>query len=165
MKAGNDDEALVKAEGEHAGTAKALMGRIAIANARLAYQKFKSVFEGQRFGVLKASGAQVQRPLWASTSTKNPAYRDVRYIETLIGPDTVNTVPPSTLEAFKDHGIAEATLETGLEEAAEDFARLEMLGIDFAEVTAELEAEGVKAFADSYVSLLDTVEKRRREAL
>ena len=154
-------EDLLRTESEFAGAAESLMGRIAIANARLAYLQFKSVFEGARFVRLKAAGARVQRPLWASTSTKNPVYRDVLYVETLIGPDTVNTVPPATLLAFKDHGRVELTLETGIEEAEEAFARLDAIGIDFANVTDELEAEGVKAFADAYTSLLDTVEKRR----
>jgi transaldolase len=158
-------ENLLREEGEQAGIVQALRGRIAIANARLAYQKFRAVFEGPRFTPLKAAGARVQRPLWASTSTKNPAYPDVLYVEALIGPDTVNTVPPATLQAFKDHGRAEATIEKDLEEAEEAFSGLEQIEIDFEEVTGELEDEGVKAFAESYTSLLETVEKRRVESL
>ena len=102
-----------------------LMGKAAIANAKLAYESFKRIFGGERFAALKAKGAKVQRPLWASTSTKNPAYRDVMYVETLIGADTVNTVPPQTLEAFRDHGMVAPTLEAGLDEGAAHLRRVE----------------------------------------
>ena len=154
-------EEIVRSEDDGAQAARALMGQLAIANARLAYQAFKDVFSGERYQKLREHGAQLQRPLWASTSTKNPAYSDVLYVETLIGPDTVNTVPPATLEAFKDHGQAALTIENQLEQARTAFERFEALGLDFEKATAELEAEGVEAFARSYADLLETVEERR----
>ena len=140
--------------------AEALGGKMAIANARLAYQAFKSVFGSDRFGELKAAGARIQRPLWASTSTKNPAYSDVLYVDELIGPDTVNTVPPKTLEAFRDHGTAALTLETGVEQAERDFRDFAALGLSFEDATQELEDEGVRAFADAFDALLDTIRER-----
>ena len=138
-----------------------LLGRAAIANAKLAYQRFKAQYGSERFAKLKAKGAQVQRVLWASTSTKNPNYRDVRYVEELIGPDTVNTMPETTMMAFKDHGRIDATLEQGLEEAERLFQQLADVGIDLARVTQDLEEAGVKAFADSFQALLDGVEAKR----
>ncbi|MCB0205810.1 MAG: transaldolase [Anaerolineae bacterium] len=141
--------------------ASALLGKTAIANARLAYQAFKTVFGSDRFEALKAQGARVQRPLWASTSTKNPAYPDLLYVDTLIGPHTVNTMPPATLDAFRDHGRAELTIESNLAGARHVFSELEALGISMAEVTQELEDEGVKAFADSFASLLSTITSRQ----
>jgi len=141
--------------------AQALAGKAAIANARLAYARFSETFSSERFTRLKAQGARVQRPLWASTSTKNPAYRDVLYVEELIGPDTVNTVPPQTLAAFLDHGRVRESITENLDEARALFARLEELGIFMPQVTAQLEEEGVKAFADAFSLLLEVVEKRR----
>jgi transaldolase len=145
-----------------AGNPKAakLLGKAAIANARLAYADYKKVFTSERFLLLKAKGARVQRPLWASTSTKNPAYRDVIYIEELIGPDTVNTVPPQTLVAFLDHGTVRPSLEEDLDGARKSLAKLEKLGISMAEVTYELEVDGVKAFADAFTVLLKAIEDR-----
>lgn len=141
----------------------ALRGKAAIANARMSYELFKSDFSGERFKKLKQNGAQVQRPLWASTSAKNPSYRDVIYIEELIGDDTVNTVPPATLTAFADHGESHITLGKGLEEGKLAIEKLEKLGISMKKVTQELEDEGVKAFADAFTALLKSVEERRHE--
>ncbi|MEX0730415.1 MAG: transaldolase [Aquisalimonadaceae bacterium] len=137
-----------------------LRGKVAIANAQLAYQHFLEVFGGSRFSELRALGAQEQRLLWASTGTKNPAYSDVLYVESLIGPRTVNTMPPATFEAFRDHGRAEAQLITGLNGAGALLARLPESGIDLAAVTDQLEAEGVKAFVDAYRNLLTGLEGR-----
>ncbi|MCB0167298.1 MAG: transaldolase [Anaerolineae bacterium] len=141
--------------------ASALLGQAAIANARLAYQAFKAVFGNDRFTRLKEHGAWVQRPLWASTGTKNPAYPDTLYVDELIGPQTVNTMPPATLDAFRDHGCAELTIESDLDGADHVFAELEALGISMAEVTQALEEEGVKAFADSFESLMNTIASRQ----
>ncbi len=141
-----------------------LLGKAAIANARLAYEDFKQVFSSKRFQQLKAKGARLQRPLWASTSTKNPAYRDVMYVEELIGPDTVNTIPPQTLTAFLEHGKVRASLEENLEGARSVFTGLESLGISMKEVTDQLEVEGVKSFSDSFAVLLEAIQKRLHEA-
>ena len=112
----------------------ALRGKIAIANAKMQYQRFKEIFASERFAKLQALGAQKQRPLWASTGTKNPKYSDVLYVDSLIGPDTVDTVPPATYDAFRDHGTAALTLESGLEEAKADLAKLSEIGIDLAAI-------------------------------
>ena len=143
--------------------AEGLLGKAAIANARMAYADYKEVFSLPRFKALKAKGVRVQRPLWASTGTKNPAYRDVVYVEELIGPDTVNTVPPQTLAAFLDHGqVRPGSLEESLAEAEQVLADLEALGISMNTVTGELEQEGVKSFADAFTALLAAVETRRK---
>jgi transaldolase / glucose-6-phosphate isomerase len=142
-----------------------LRGKAAIANAKLAYDQYEQVFSTHRWENLKIKGARVQRPLWASTSTKNPSYPDTLYVDNLIGPDTVNTVPPSTLEAFRDHGVAEVTITRGLEQAREAIDQLEAIGISMDVVTQELEEEGVKAFADSFAQLLKTIDERRRSAV
>jgi transaldolase len=143
---------------------EALLGQAAIANARLAYARFLAIFSGPEWEALAAQGAEVQRPLWASTSTKNPRYRDVRYVEELIGPHTVNTLPPATLEAFKDHGRVTRTLDTpeALERARQTMDDLRAAGIDLEQVTLQLQREGVKSFADSYDSLIHTLEERRK---
>jgi len=141
----------------------ALLGKAAIANAKLAYDSFKRIFGGERFAALKAKGAKVQRPLWASTSTKNPAYRDVMYVETLIGPETVDTMPPQTLEAFRDHGEVEPTLEAGLDEAQHIFDELKAVSIDMTAVTDKLTEDGVKSFSDSFKELIEVIEARRDE--
>src|SRR5688572_19972838 len=130
-----------------------LKGKAAIANAKLAYDAYEKTFSTRRWENLKVKGARVQRPLWASTSTKNPDYPDTMYVDNLIGPDTVNTVPPSTLEAFRDHGVAEVTITRGLEQAQEAIDQLEATGISMDVVTQELEEEGVKAFADAFAQL------------
>ncbi len=155
---------IVQAEGPQAAQAATLFGKAAIANAKLAYARFESVFGGERFKQLQAHGAQLQRPLWASTSTKNPAYRDVLYVEELIGAHTVNTVPPQTLDAFREHGQPRSSLSENLEEARQAIGELEKLGISMETVTEELEVEGVKAFADAFTALLKTIEERRTSA-
>ncbi|MBK8780510.1 MAG: bifunctional transaldolase/phosoglucose isomerase [Anaerolineales bacterium] len=143
-----------------------LLGKAAIANAKFAYDAFESIFTSPRFATLKARfRARAQRPLWASTGTKNPKYSDTLYVDTLIGPDTVNTVPPATLDAFRDHGNAQMTITQGLEEAQAHFAELKALGISMSTVTKELEDEGVKSFADAFKTLLDAIEDRRTSAL
>jgi transaldolase len=143
----------------------ALRGTAAVANAKLIYQRFKEVFGGERFEQLQAKGARVQRPLWASTGTKNPAYSDVKYVEELIGPDTVNTMPPATMDAFRDHGKPRQTLEQGLTEASETAHRLSDARIDLIRVGEELQQEGVESFAQSFADLMATIEKRRAALL
>ncbi len=142
-----------------------LKGKAAIANAKLAYDEFQKTFAGRRWENLKVKGARVQRPLWASTSTKNPAYPDTIYVDNLIGPETVNTVPPATLESFRDHGVAASTLSRDLEQAREAIKQLEAAGISMDVVTQELEEEGVKAFTDAFTQLLGTIEERRKNAV
>jgi len=153
-------EGIIEEGGARAEAATALLGRAAVANARLAYADFKQVFGGERFARLRAKGARVQRPLWASTGTKNPAYSDVVYVDELIGPDTVNTVPPQTLAALLDHGRVALTLETGLDEARQTLAGLEALGISMTDVTDQLEREGVQSFAEAFAALLEGVGAR-----
>jgi transaldolase len=146
------------------GTQQALdlMGKIAIANAKQAYQLFGQTFATDRFSKLAASGARKQRPLWASTSTKNPEYSDVLYVDELIGPESVNTIPPKTLEAFKDHGHPALTIEAGLESANEAINSLEQLGISLDDATSQLESDGVAAFSKAIHALLDTIEERSK---
>jgi transaldolase len=134
--------------------AVALQGKTAIASAKIAHRRFYEIFSGEPFSTLQGKGARLQRLLWGSTGTKNPAYSDVYYLEELIGPDTVNTVPPATLDAFRDHGRARNTLEKGLDEAEEVIHKVRKLGIDLDAVTERLQAQGVAAFADSYDKLL-----------
>ncbi|MEA3325844.1 MAG: transaldolase [Chloroflexota bacterium] len=155
-------QAIIDSGGEQAEKAKDLMGKAAIANARLAYEAYKNVFNSDRFTMLREKGARPQRPLWASTSTKNPNYRDVLYVEELIGPETINTIPPHTLEAILDHGVIKETLEKDLEGARQCFAGLENLGISMDEVTSELLDEGLKSFADAFTLLLDAIDDRRK---
>ncbi len=157
-------EEIIAAGGPQAEIARALLGKIAIANAKEAYARFKRVFSSERFRRLEALGARPQRPLWASTSTKNPAYPDTIYVDSLIGPHTVNTVPPKTLAAFKDHGKAAPTLEADLDEARRHLAALDSLGISLAELTRELEEEGVAAFAKAFREMMKTIEERRQAA-
>src|SRR6266568_5889801 len=140
-----------------------LLGKAAIANAKLAYEKFQKLFSGARWEKLAAAGAQVQRPLWASTGTKNPKYSDVLYIETLIGPHTVNTMPPATYDAFRDHGKVAETITNDLPGAHKVFDELKALGVDLTAVTLELTAAGVKSFSDSYNDLIAVIERRRHE--
>ncbi|RME86402.1 MAG: transaldolase [Caldilineae bacterium] len=140
-----------------------LQGKIAIANAKLAYARFKEVFSGDRWKALEAKGARYQRPLWASTSTKNPAYSDVLYLDNLIGPHTVNTLPLKTIEAALDHAVVARTVDRDVAEARAQIAALADLGIDFDQVTADLQKAGVKSFADSFHSLLATVATRARD--
>ena len=140
--------------------ALALRGKAAIANAKMAYQLFQQMFAGPRWDALAAKGAGVQRPLWASTGTKNKAYRDVLYVEQLIGPDTVNTMPPATIDAFKDHGESAVTVDKGVDQAERDLADLAGLGININEVTDKLLAEGIASFQKSFDGLLENIEKR-----
>jgi transaldolase len=142
---------------------QSLLGRIAIANAKIAYQRYKKVFHGERFAELKRAGAQLQRPLWASTSTKNPIYPDVYYVEALIGPETVDTLPPATLAAFRDHGRARVTIEDNLEEERARLALLEEVGISLDQVTAHVLADGVRLFVEPFEKLLKTIESRAAE--
>lgn len=147
---------------EQAGPeAKLLQGKMAIANAKAAYRAFKQIFSDERFQKLADQGAQVQRVLWASTSTKNPNYRDVLYAEELVGPQTVDTAPPATLKALKDHGQIRSSLEEGLEEAPAQLARLKEFNIDYDAAMDKLQSDGVKAFADSFIDLLKTLEAKR----
>jgi transaldolase/glucose-6-phosphate isomerase len=138
-----------------------LLGRAAVANAKLAYQKFKEIFHGPRFADLKAKGAQVQRCLWASTGTKNPKYSDVLYIDNLIGPETVNTVPPATYTAIRDHGQVALTLEEGIEECRALFDQLREVGIDIKAVTEKLQKDGLDAFVTSFDTLAESIESKR----
>src|ERR671921_355483 len=140
---------------------EALCGKAAIANAKLAYEKFKEIFHGPRFAELKAKGAQVQRCLWASTGTKNPNYSDVLYVDNLIGPETVNTVPPATYTAIRDHGVPKVTLEEGIEECNKLFDDLRALGIDIAAVTQKLQEDGLAAFVTSFDTLVESIESKR----
>ncbi|HSM70540.1 MAG TPA: transaldolase, partial [Anaerolineales bacterium] len=142
-----------------------LKGKSAIANAKLAYDLYHQTFVGRRWENLKVKGAGVQRPLWASTSTKDPEYPDTLYVDELIGPETVNTLPPKTLEAFKDHGTVEATLMRDLDEAQFVMDQLEAAGVSMDVVTQELEDEGVKAFADAFTQLIATIDERRTSAV
>ena len=134
-----------------------LKGRAAVANGKLAYARFLETFSGPRWEALVARGARVQRPLWASTSTKNPDYPDTLYVDELIGPDTVNTLPDNTLEAFEDHGAIARTVDAGLDEAREVMARLAAVGVDIDDVTRLLEDEGVAAFEKSFDELLSAL--------
>ena len=143
--------------------ALALRGKLAIANAKLAYQRYQEIFSGARWERLAAKGATKQRCLWASTSTKNPEYRDVMYVEELIGPETVNTMPRETIEAFQDHGRVALTLERGLDEAKQVFDDLRSLGVDYDDVTDTLEREGVQKFSDSFAHLLDGIRAKQGE--
>jgi len=140
-----------------------LKGKVGIANSRLAYQNFKEVFAGPRWEALAAKGATTQRCLWASTSTKNPAYRDVLYVEELIGPDTVNTMPQETIEAFQDHGRVAETLTKGVEEARQLVGELAKVGVDYDDVVRVPEEEGVQKFIDSFEELLDGVRSKKHE--
>ena len=144
--------------------AEALRGRVAIANAKLAYQDWRSLTASPRWERLRALGARPQRLLWASTSTKNPRYRDVMYVEGLIGPDTVDTMPPATFEAFRDHGRVRPTLEADVEGAGRAMAELAALGISLDDVTDRLLAEGVRLFAEPFAKLLAAIEARRATA-
>lgn len=155
---------IVDAGGDHAEKAESLQGKAAIASAKLAYQQHRTVFESDRFRKLAEKGATIQRPLWASTSTKNPDYRDVVYVEQLIGPHTVNTMPPHTLKAFLDHGVVAETLEADVDAAQQVFDDLEAIGVSMEDVTAQLLDEGVRSFADAFTELLESIKSRRQSA-
>jgi transaldolase len=141
-----------------------LGGKAAVANAKLAYAAFQELFSGERWERLAAAGANVQRPLWASTSTKNPDYPDTLYVDELIGPDTVNTMPDATIEAARDHATPERTVDRDVDAARDLIRELESIGVDLDDILlGQLVDEGVKAFADSYDSLLSTLERKGRE--
>jgi transaldolase/glucose-6-phosphate isomerase len=144
---------------------QSLRGKIAVANAKIAYARFREVFSGERWEKLAAQGARVQRPLWASTGTKNPLYPDTLYVDNLIGPDTVNTVPPATLNAFLDHGTVAPSLEAGLDEAREQLTWLAELGIDLDVITQQLQDDGVAGFAKSFEALMTSIAEKRDRLL
>ena len=147
---------------DEAGTSQHLKGRAAVAQAKLAYQHFVAAFAGPRWKSLSARGARVQRPLWASTSTKNPSYPDTLYVDELIGPFTVNTLPDETLEAFDDHGRLERRIDAGVDEAERVWSELDAAGIDMGEVADKLEREGVASFQKSFVDLIAVLAERVR---
>ena len=144
---------------------QALKGKAAIANAKMAYEAFKEIFSGSRWEALAAKGARVQRCLWASTSTKNPDYRDVVYVEQLIGPDTVDTMPDATIDAFLEHGKVERTLDRDVDTARKELQALENVGISMDEVTHQLQVDGVKSFTDSFNEMLETINSKREQML
>lgn len=146
---------------EAKGADPSLIGTAAVANAKLAYAKYVEHFEGRRFRDVMAKGAAVQRPLWASTGTKNPKFPDTKYVDNLIGPDTINTLPIATLEAFADHGRAARTIDQNLPEAKAQLAAIEAAGVSLKDVTDFLVKDGVKKFADSFDTLLKAVETKR----
>ncbi len=148
------------ASGGDAERLRALEGKAAVANARLAYALFEERFRGPRWEALAARGARVQRPLWASTSTKNPAYRDVMYVEQLIGPHTVNTMPPATIEAFRDHGVVRRTVDEDVDGARATLAAIERAGISMQDVTAKLLVDGIASFQKSFETLVERLEQK-----
>jgi transaldolase len=156
-----DTEVDARLEGIGRPEAEELAGTIGIANARLAYAEFERITATDRWRRLAAQGAKVQRPLWASTGTKNPAYSDVLYLEALIGPDTINTVPPDTLRKFDDHGTVAPTLAGHEADARARMERLARLGVDFDDVTGVLEDEGIEKFEKSYAALLAAIGRKR----
>ena len=151
------EEKIAAASGADKAALQALVGKIGIANSKLAYREFETMFGSARFAALQENSALVQRPLWASTGTKNPAYPDTIYVEALMGPRTVNTVPPPTLDAFRDHGKPAARLKEGTDAAASQVAALGQYGISLDAVTTKLEEAGVQAFADSYRKIMQTI--------
>jgi transaldolase/transaldolase/glucose-6-phosphate isomerase len=155
------DAALERIDTDHA---LELRGQAAIANAKIAYSRYQELFEGDRFNALRSGGARPQRVLWASTSTKNPDYNDVMYVEELIGPNTVNTAPPATIDAFVDHGVVKAgSLLAGMDDAATFINSLPEVGVKFDFITEKLQIDGVDAFADAYASLLGAIELKQAQ--
>ena len=156
-------DAIARAEGgERSQRARALRGKLAIANARLAYVAFEEIFRGSRFSHLAQRGVALQRPLWASTSTKDPAYPDLYYIEALVAPDSVDTIPPETFAAYRDHGDPKVRIHDDLDGARAAFEEIARLGIDQAQVFRELEEEGVRKFSESYDSLMKTLQEKEK---
>lgn len=155
------EELAAKSEGSTASLATSLLGKFGIANCKLAYKAFEDIFLGEQFADLRKAGAHVQRPLWASTGTKNPKYRDTIYVEELIGKHTVNTMPHATLQAFVDHGKAAETLTKGVAEAESIARQLTELGLNLPALTEELQVDGVKKFSDSFAALTKTLEAKR----
>jgi len=156
-------EKLIESGGDRADRARNLKGQIAIASARQAYQIYKDVFKNQRFNLLAQQGARPQRVLWASTSTKNPDYSDVKYVEALIGAETINTMPQKTLDAYRDHGNPAPRLEEDLNKAREMFRKLSELDMDIDEQTRQLENEGIRKFIEPYDSLMSVLEEKRNQ--
>lgn len=142
--------------------ARSLRGKAAVANSKIIYQHFKEIFSSTEFKGLEKNGARLQRVLWGSTGTKDPTYSDVKYVEELIGPDTINTLPPQTISAFRDHGVAKVTLTEGVDEAHRVLDRLAKLGIDVDVVCQQVQDDGVNAFADSFDALIKTIEAKRK---
>lgn len=155
------DSALAEKAQSHPEAAQ-LQGKIAIANAKVAYGYFANLFGSEQFARLSEHGARPQRLLWASTGTKNPDYSDVLYVESLIGPDTVNTLPPATMDAFRDHGVAQARLAEGLNTAHQQLSALNELGVSLSTITDDLEAAGIKSFADAFDRLLESIQTKRQ---
>jgi transaldolase len=155
------DTAVDKKLLENGFVSEEFSGRAGIANAKIAYGEFEKTFSSKRYLKLRDAGARIQRPLWASTSMKNPDMRDVLYVENLIGPNTVNTMPDVTLNAFIDHGIAEATINEKVNDSYAHMEKLSSAGIDLAEITDTLLEDGVKAFADSFDNLLQNISHKR----
>jgi transaldolase / glucose-6-phosphate isomerase len=154
-----EDKLKAAKDAQTQGLLKSLLGKVAIANGKLTYQRYQRIFSGPRWEALASKGAQTQRVLWASTSTKNPAYRDVMYVEDLIGPDTVDTMPPATVDAFRDHGRLRNSLTEDVAGAQKVMDDLAKAGISMKEVTTKLTTDGVKLFADAFSKLLAAVEK------
>jgi len=142
---------------------RSLLGKAAVANAKLAYRQFQEFFGAGRFNALEAKGAKVQRPLWASTGTKNPAYSDILYVQELIGPQTVNTMPPQTIDAFRDHGVVRRTVDEGVDDAQRVLDELADVGISLDQVTDQLQQEGVEAFSASFRGIHETIAKKADE--
>ncbi len=149
-------------EANGSSAASALKGKIAIANAKVAYGHFVNLFGSEQFAKLKAQGARPQRLLWASTGVKNPEYSDVLYVEELIGPDTVNTLPPKTMDAFKDHGVAESRLTGNLAQAHKEISELAGLDVSLSDITDQLEADGIQSFAEAFDRLLGVLADKRK---
>jgi len=154
-----DDKLKTASDAQQQALLKSLKGKVAIANGKLTYKRYQKIFSGPRWDALASKGAQTQRVLWASTSTKNPAYRDVMYVEELIGPDTVDTMPPATVDAFRDHGKVRNSLTENVPAAQKVMDDLGKVGISIREVTTKLTTDGVKLFADAFHKLLSAVEK------
>jgi transaldolase len=157
-----EDKAKATSDSAEQQKFKSLEGKAAIANARIVYEEFKKIFHSPRFESLKHSGAHVQRPLWASTSTKNPAYRDVLYAEELVGPDTVDTMPLETIEKFSDHGQVRLSIGDNLPQARAELDALEQIGIHYDQVTRQLQDEGVQKFADSFHQLFKSIDDKKK---
>lgn len=152
----------LRERGEHEDETVDLRGTAAVASAKLAYANWKTAYSGDRWATLRGEGARVQKPLWASTSSKDPAYSDVKYVEPLIGLQTINTLPDVTVDAFRDHGRVAATVEQDLEESRKNLERLEALGIAMKQVTDELVEEGIRKFIEPYDALLADLEQKRK---
>ncbi|MGB7866064.1 MAG: transaldolase family protein, partial [Candidatus Sulfotelmatobacter sp.] len=154
-----EDKLKTATDAQQQALLRSLLGKVAIANGKLTYQRYQRIFSGPRWDALTAKGAQTQRVLWASTSTKNPAYRDVMYVEELIGTDTVDTMPPATVDAFREHGRLRNSLTEDVAGAQKVMDDLAKAGISINEVTTKLTSDGVKLFADAFHKLLAAVEK------